>query len=191
MEDSVIKSAPINAAITTTAAVTHKMGPVKLLKRSARRCLFGRPDPHNVDQWLTEELNKIQHQQQQRWGFLFGPENLCASAITTEWELLPVPAESVSYIFQLTFFVRIFSVILSISKLMLTIFNIEFSTIHLKMPLICVEISFKNEHSAKDVTLPVLLIFHYRFLSSIAVPFICPLNAHHLNLKIACLAAVI
>ncbi|VDM08827.1 unnamed protein product [Wuchereria bancrofti] len=53
MEDSVFLSTPVNA--TAAVTVPHKMGPVKLLKRSARRCLFGRPDPQNVDQWLTED----------------------------------------------------------------------------------------------------------------------------------------
>lgn len=118
MEDSVIISTPVN--VTTAATVPHKMGPVKLLKRSARRCLFGRPDPQNVDQWLTKELNEIRREQQLRWGFLFGPENPCASAITTEWEFTPVPAESVSYMFQSS---RIFTS----DKLQHHFFNIGFN----------------------------------------------------------------
>lgn len=97
MENSVIISTPVNAIATTT--VPQKMGPLKLLKRSARRCLFGRPDPQNVDKWLTKELNEIRREQQLRWDFLFGPENPCASAITTEWEFTPVPAESVGCAF--------------------------------------------------------------------------------------------
>ncbi|KAM3719568.1 Cyclin-dependent kinase inhibitor [Dirofilaria immitis] len=102
MEDSVIISTPVNA--TTTATVPHKMGPVKLLKRSARRCLFGRPDPQNVDQWLTKELNEIRREQQLRWGFLFGPENPCPSTITTEWEFIPVPAESVPQFYRSSYY---------------------------------------------------------------------------------------
>ncbi|VDK65755.1 unnamed protein product [Onchocerca ochengi] len=102
MENSVIISTPVNAIATTT--VPQKMGPVKLLKRSARRCLFGRPDPQNVDKWLTKELNEIRREQQLRWDFLFGPENPCASAITTEWEFTPVPAESVPQFYRSSYY---------------------------------------------------------------------------------------
>lgn len=94
MEDSVVISTPVNA--TTAVTIPSKMGPVKLLKRSARRCLFGRPDPQNVDEWLTKELNEVRREQQLRWGFLFSHENPCASAINSEWEFTSVPAESVS-----------------------------------------------------------------------------------------------
>ncbi|KAK6103134.1 Cyclin-dependent kinase inhibitor family protein [Brugia pahangi] len=102
MEDSVFLSTPVNA--TSAVTVPHKMGPVKLLKRSARRCLFGRPDPQNVDQWLTKELSEIRREQHRRWGFLFGHENPCASAITTEWEFTPVPAESVPQFYRSSYY---------------------------------------------------------------------------------------
>ncbi|EFO17693.1 hypothetical protein LOAG_10808 [Loa loa] len=102
MEDSVILSTPVNAA--TVAAVPHEVEPVKLLKRSARRCLFGRPDPQKVDQWLTEELNEIRREQERRWGFLFGPENPCASTVTSKWEFTPVPAESVPQFYRSSYY---------------------------------------------------------------------------------------
>ncbi|VDK74775.1 unnamed protein product [Litomosoides sigmodontis] len=102
MEDSVVVSKPVNAATAITAP--SKMGPVKVLKRSARRCLFGRPDPQNVDRWLTKELNEIRREQQLRWGFLFSPESPSASAITSEWEFTPVPAESVPQFYRSSYY---------------------------------------------------------------------------------------
>ncbi|KAL3994235.1 Cyclin-dependent kinase inhibitor family protein [Acanthocheilonema viteae] len=102
MEDSVVISTPVNA--TTAVTIPSKVGPVKVLKRSARRCLFGRPDPQNVDQWLTKELNEIRREQQLRWGFLFSSENPCPSTITAEWEFTPVPAESVPQFYHSSYY---------------------------------------------------------------------------------------
>uniref|UniRef100_A0A915PN67 Cyclin-dependent kinase inhibitor domain-containing protein n=1 Tax=Setaria digitata TaxID=48799 RepID=A0A915PN67_9BILA len=101
MENSVVISTPVNA--TTTAIVSRKMGAVKPLKRNARRCLFGRPDPQVVDQWLTKELDEIRREQQLRWNFLFGPENPCVSTVR-DWEFSPVPAESVPQFYRSSYY---------------------------------------------------------------------------------------
>uniref|UniRef100_A0A1I7XDX7 CDI domain-containing protein n=1 Tax=Heterorhabditis bacteriophora TaxID=37862 RepID=A0A1I7XDX7_HETBA len=37
----------------------------------ARRCLFGRPDPIKVDQWLGEELDKLNIESKAKWNYDF------------------------------------------------------------------------------------------------------------------------
>lgn len=86
MDDSVVlSSAPANA-------------PSPPVKRSnACRCLFGRPDPRVVDEWLKEQLDQIRYEQQLKWGFGFDPENPCATS-SNDYVFTAVPADSVSFV---------------------------------------------------------------------------------------------
>lgn len=165
MEDSVVISKPVNA--DTAATVPSKMGSVKGLKRSARRCLFGRPDPQNVDQWLTKELNEIRREQQLRWGFLFSPENPSASAITSEWEFTAVPAESVCVWFCCILICRSFNMTPSTKIHLFNWFNMCSLLIKLSGS---VRISLKNVYTRRiKYLLRITIFYYYTFVIGSAV----------------------
>lgn len=102
MEDPVIVPAPVKVTAAVTATTT--LGPVRPVKRRVSRCLFGRPDPHNVDQWLADELDKIRHEQQHRWGFVLDPENPCVSTVNNDWEFTVVPAYLVPHFYRTSYY---------------------------------------------------------------------------------------
>ncbi|VDN06975.1 unnamed protein product [Thelazia callipaeda] len=91
-------------AASTTGNNSAEEPLAKFTKCSARRCLFGRPDPKNIDGWLKEELGKIQREQQLKWGFSFKTESIIERSMKSNWVLIPVPADSVPEFYRSSYY---------------------------------------------------------------------------------------
>uniref|UniRef100_A0A1I7XCW9 CDI domain-containing protein n=1 Tax=Heterorhabditis bacteriophora TaxID=37862 RepID=A0A1I7XCW9_HETBA len=63
------------------------------VKRSARRCLFGRHDPVQTQLWLNEQLEEIRKREESKFGFNFIIESPIPG--TSEYEFFPVSVDSV------------------------------------------------------------------------------------------------
>uniref|UniRef100_A0A0N5A7X0 CDI domain-containing protein n=1 Tax=Syphacia muris TaxID=451379 RepID=A0A0N5A7X0_9BILA len=73
-------------------------------KRSARRCLFGRPDPERSRQWMDEqfeEMRKAREAQSAKWCFNFDTDQPCPSA-SAEYVYTAVSAASVPQFYRFT-----------------------------------------------------------------------------------------
>ncbi|CAJ0963416.1 unnamed protein product, partial [Mesorhabditis belari] len=64
-------------------------------KSTARRCLFGKPDPKQTNRWLEERLNEIRQEKEAKWGFDFEREILLPSSSTTEYQIVAVDPATV------------------------------------------------------------------------------------------------
>lgn len=69
------------------------MTPTKA-KRSARRCLFGRPDPKETKQWLDKQLEAISRKDVEKWGFDFAHEQPLPGS-SSDYEFRPCMESSV------------------------------------------------------------------------------------------------